>query len=486
MFEWLGKKLAARPTPIGVEIGAQTIRLAQCTRDGRDWHLAAAASADIPAELHDRPAERAIFIQKSLAELLRSGGFSGRDAALALPPGLVHVRHVRTARLSDDETRLALPWELKGKLPVDPSEAEIRHVIAGEVTPQQEPQHEVIVMASPRQAVLELVELARRAKLNVQAVHVQAKAIVDCFGHVYRRKSDAEMTNCFIDIGHDGTRVVVARANGLLFVRHVPVGAHHIHDAIAAALQISPAEARLLRSDADASAGVLTETRQATQAVLSEGDRSEPRFMVRPGISTSPETGDAVLTPQDRRRPGLSDLRRADLRPSISDAPADPAQRRARPADAFGGFVATDRAATVAGAPDAGAFDRAAPDRAATAHLTRQGSADAAAAPVIARLVDELNLCRRYHDAAFPRHPINRLIFVGGAARERSLCQQIARALGVCAQLGDPMVRMSRTMTPTIQSGIDRRLPQPGWAVAIGLSMGAVAQPVVVADRKVA
>jgi hypothetical protein len=61
---------------------------------------------------------------------------------------------------------------------------------------------------------------------------------------------------------------------------------------------------------------------------------------------------------------------------------------------------------------------------------------------------------------------------VGGESRHRALCQHIARELGLAAQLGDPLVRMSRSSEVGIESGIDRRQPQPAWAVAVGLSLG--------------
>jgi hypothetical protein len=40
------------------------------------------------------------------------------------------------------------------------------------------------------------------------------------------------------------------------------------------------------------------------------------------------------------------------------------------------------------------------------------------------------------------------------------------------AQIGDPLMRMGKTTEVGVESGIDRRQPQPAWAVAIGLSMG--------------
>jgi Tfp pilus assembly PilM family ATPase len=109
---------------------------------------------------------------------------------------------------------------------------------------------------------------------------------------------------------------------------------------------------------------------------------------------------------------------------------------------------------------------------------SRAEAVDQACAPLLAKLVDELQLCRRYYESTFPNKPVDRLVFVGGEARQRTLCQQIAQSMGLAAQVGDPLVRMGRVSDIGIESGIDRRQPQPGWAVAIGLSLGpATAQP---------
>ncbi len=89
------------------------------------------------------------------------------------------------------------------------------------------------------------------------------------------------------------------------------------------------------------------------------------------------------------------------------------------------------------------------------------------------RLVEELELCRRYYETTFPGRPVTRLIFIGGEARQKTLCLQIAQHMSLAAQIGDPMVRVGKNCDIPIESGIDKKQPQPGWAVAIGLSMGA-------------
>ena len=94
----------------------------------------------------------------------------------------------------------------------------------------------------------------------------------------------------------------------------------------------------------------------------------------------------------------------------------------------------------------------------------------------LTKLIEELDLCRRYFEGTFPNKPVERLVFIGGEARQRGLCAGIAQQLGLAAQVGDPMVRMGRISDIGVESGIDRRQPQPNWAVAIGLSMGPPAQ----------
>lgn len=86
------------------------------------------------------------------------------------------------------------------------------------------------------------------------------------------------------------------------------------------------------------------------------------------------------------------------------------------------------------------------------------------------KLADELEMCRRYHDATFPARPITRLIFCGGGARDRLLCAAVAQHMSLPAQIGDPLVRFNRSMLPALAC-LDRREPQPAWASAIGLSL---------------
>src|SRR5262245_26925690 len=191
--------LAPRANPIGVELGTDSLRLAQVQRipsaSGFEHKLIAAASADIPDHVRRDPQARFQFFIDTTRELLASGQFRGRQAILALPAASMFIQHLRMAKMDEAETKKALPWESRGKLPIDPSQALIRHLIAGEVYHDQEPKNEVIVMAAARDWVNQFLAAAARAKLDVIGMNVEPKAMVDCFAHVFRRKTDSEMTN---------------------------------------------------------------------------------------------------------------------------------------------------------------------------------------------------------------------------------------------------------------------------------------------------
>ena len=408
MLSFLKKCLGPKPRPIGVDFGSDSVKLAQVAQADGDWKLIAAASVDVPSHVrHDMPAKMA-FLAQSVRELVVQGKFVGRDAIIGLPAASMYMQHLRLPKTDDETLKKSIPWEVRGKLPIEPGSAVLRYHVAGEVFQDQEPRQEVIVMAAGRDVVSGFLNMAAKAKLDVIGMNVEPRAIVDCFGHIYRRKVDAETTNAFIDIGFSSTRVVIACGAHILFARSIPIGGDHLSRAVSTTLKIDLEQARQARWQL-----------AANQPVASEMQKKQ---------EFSPEEGCSALN----AIMGIGEGRTA--------APAQP--------------QTTTRAA-----PQIELIERAMLEP-------------------LRRLVEEIDFCRRYYEASFPNKPVGRLIFIGGEAKQRWTCQQIAQEIGIAAQVGDPLVRMGRISDISPDSGIDRRQPQPNWAVAIGLSMGPVATSV--------
>lgn len=90
--------------------------------------------------------------------------------------------------------------------------------------------------------------------------------------------------------------------------------------------------------------------------------------------------------------------------------------------------------------------------------------------PKLAEIADEIARCLVYYERSFNANAVDKAVFLGGEAHNSRLCQCIARRLNLPATIGDPMagLRLSQGL-----EGIETGKPQPSWAVAVGLSIGA-------------
>ncbi|MCE5276785.1 MAG: pilus assembly protein PilM [Planctomycetaceae bacterium] len=111
-------------------------------------------------------------------------------------------------------------------------------------------------------------------------------------------------------------------------------------------------------------------------------------------------------------------------------------------------------------APEAARLRRQSPAAAGEAALDQ--AIDASAAP----LARELTQCLRYYESVFLSPAVERAVIVGGGACDARLCQSLGRQLNLPVSGGDPLVRVKRRSGQV--SG-----PQPDWAVAVGLGLGA-------------
>ena len=435
MLSFVQSWFSAASSPIGVDFGSDCLRMAQVEEADKEYRLVAAASADVPAHVRNDPSARFGFFGETIRELMASGNFRGRRVVLNLPASMMYIQHLRLPKMDDEALKKALIWEARGKLPIDPTQAVLRHIVAGEIYHDQEPKYEIVLMAARRDWVEQYLAAAAKARLDVAGMNVEPKALLDCFSHIFRRKTDVESTTCFVDIGCTASRAVIARSGRIQFARVIPVGGEHFSRAVNTALQIPLEDARLLRIKIAASQPI-EEPKQRRSAAPGE----------RPSGDPIEGTGFALLN---------AAVAAAEKRDPEMDLPADVS---AKPLSQ----VAMSAQVETAIDPQPGSAVTSA-DR---------DSVEQACREPLSRLVEELALCRRYYEATFPNQPVERLVFIGGEARQRALCQSVAREMGVAAQIGDPLARMVRQSEVGIESGIDRRTPQPSWAIAVGLSMG--------------
>ena len=289
-----GKSGDARP--IGVDFGTDSLKLAQVAMVDGEPKLIAAASIEVPGHVRHSVAARMAFFMESVRDLLLQGNFQGRQVVLALPAASMLIQHLRLPKMDDATLKKTLPWESRGKLPIDPSAALLRHLIAGEVYHESEARNEVIVLAAARDLINQFLAAADKAKLDVVGMTVEPVAITSCFSHLHVRKEDAAAVTCYVDIGTTSSRAVIAQGSKILFARSIKVGSEHLTRAVANNLKINIDDARVLRIK---SASAKTDQDNNAQAVCTEsdGDKSEDISFA----SAANESGISAAVATDRR-----------------------------------------------------------------------------------------------------------------------------------------------------------------------------------------
>lgn len=431
MLSFVQSWFAPATAPIGVDFGSDCLRMAQVELIGNEHHLVAAAKADVPTHVRNDPAARFAFFAETVRDLLTQNNFRGRRVVLSLPASLMHIQHLRVPKMDEEALKKGLVWEARGKLPFDPTQAVLRHLIAGEVYHDQEPKYEVILLAARRDLVDQYLAAANKAKLTIASMNVEPKATVDCFSHIYRRQSDVEATTCYVDIGCTATRATIAKGGKIQFARVIPIGGEHFSRAVATAFRIPLEQARQMR----------LQVAESSEETAAKGGSASPAAVQEPAGEVS-EAASLEGTGFSLLNAGVA---AAERRESTSQPAAAPEPQPV--SEPQGSAIAPDN----------------------------RRKMDEACHEPLSRLIEELSLCRRYFEAAFHEQPVQRLLFIGGEANQRGLCQRIAREMGIAAQVGDPLCRMSKHTLPGVEIGIDRRIPQPGWTIAIGLSMGPAA-----------
>jgi type IV pilus assembly protein PilM len=248
------KIVKGRILPIGVDLGSSSVKLVQLREADGTHELIAAAAMDVPPECKGNFQARLDFCAGAIRKLLSSNGFKGRMCVLGIPAQETFVHHVKIPKAPAEQAPQAVLRELQGKLPFPARDAEVRHIVAGDVVGEGEPRQEVIVVAASRRSVSSQLAMARKARLEVAGMNVECCAIVDCFARLFRRATDQKRAILFIDIGQSTTQVALSHGSRLVFARNLTTAGEHLDEALARKTGVANEDASRLRRDITAMA----------------------------------------------------------------------------------------------------------------------------------------------------------------------------------------------------------------------------------------
>lgn len=410
---------SSQSQPIAIDFGSSSVKLLQMS-SGDQFKIAAAAELQIPDEARGNSQQRLEFFAKKIPIALSKGGFTGKRAICSIPSPQTVISHMQIAVCDGDEHDELVNTQLAIQTGCLPQAMVVRTVNVADVSKEGQNKSEVICFAIPREIVMSYVELLKKCKLQVVGVHTEIMAMMRAFENVQRREEDSNETTLLVDLGWGCTKVAIYQGQQLVFAKCIRVGGRHFDQCLAESLSMDVAEVREYRLSHDVFA--------ATEAPAS----------VAPAMATA-----ATHEPEE-----LPALLRAGTSQAHNEAESTDSQ-----------LAEPQPATSCADEPTSGP---------AIINSNDSSSSNSNITELLDELSDELSGCLRYHQSVFKNQSIDRMVFVGGEARQVGLCQQLAKALRLPAHLGDPLASFSSNSslkTPGLKLG----QAQPDWAVACGL-----------------
>ena len=230
--------------PIGVDLGARSVKLVQlsadrqCVREASRWDVSADQGSDTPSP------DDWVEALKNAREGHR---FQGRDAVICLTGRDLFLQNIRVPKVDSENMQRVVEQEVAGRLPYGVSDAEIRFIEAGDVRQGGVTMREVIAMACRRDELQQSLDVIGRAGLHPVAVDVEPAALLRSCVSQFRRDNDLRQRTMCVHLGYSRSVVVIAEGDDVLFIKYLDIGGKQMDESLAAALDMPVEEAAALR-----------------------------------------------------------------------------------------------------------------------------------------------------------------------------------------------------------------------------------------------
>jgi type IV pilus assembly protein PilM len=255
--------LGKNSCPIGIDIGAHSIKMLQLESNGAGFRAIAAACKDLPDDLPDNGEHRIEALADIIQQMLTTAPFSGRKVVSCLPESAIHYKNLRMPSMPPDELERAVMWEASDRLNMKTDTFHLQFYNAGEVMQGDETRQELILMAAPIEVVNDHIRLLQKCNLRPVAIDAAPSAHARCLTADQPVSPDAA-ASVILDVGYQATKVMILRNGRLSFFKMIDIGGRDFDRTVAQHLNLS------LNDAAD--------VRRRLQTQSSEDGDSQPLF----------------------------------------------------------------------------------------------------------------------------------------------------------------------------------------------------------------
>lgn len=209
--------------------------------------LRTAVQSSIPEIQSTDPATIDRVITDSLKSVVVDHRLRGRQVVSCLGADELIVETVRLPQLPPDEIAKAVHWEASERLPIPVADAEVRHLVAGEVRQDNSAKLEVILVACPRDLIRRRLTILENAGLAPVGLDIEPCAFLRSLQRA--QGLPESVRTAYLYCSENGSTVMFAEGRRILFLKSIAMGGRHFDEAISQTLGIDRIMAQQMRAE---------------------------------------------------------------------------------------------------------------------------------------------------------------------------------------------------------------------------------------------
>ena len=220
--------LAQRSTPLlGIDISSSAIRVIELARLCDGWRVEHYAEHELPRPvMREGSIVQVDQITQALIDVIQKSGSRLKEAAMALPPGLV-IRKMLTMPndLSEDEIELQVESEAAQNLPFPLNELNTDFGVVGPSAMNPE-SVDVMLVATRKETISERLEIAQTAGIRTVVIDIESQALMAALNSTNDSANTliATRAQAVLQIGRDSSYFFVENHRTLIFEHELTIG----------------------------------------------------------------------------------------------------------------------------------------------------------------------------------------------------------------------------------------------------------------------
>jgi len=267
---------------LAIDFGARSIKAVKLSRTGDGYRLDNFGMVLTPPEsiLHGEIKD-VDSVTQALEKMLRKKGIHDRNSIICITGQKVIVREITTPLMNEKELMDGLQWEAPKYVPYDLKESLLDAKKIEELEEKEgNKMMKVLLVAAPKSLVNQQIEVLKKVKIQPRVVDIVSNAQIRVFENyltpVSSNEADGNQMDVILSMGASTTEITLIEGDRLKFTRTILKGGNDITRLIEKKLEVSFAEAEILKRRIGLSLPIQPATKEESEISPEEETARKP------------------------------------------------------------------------------------------------------------------------------------------------------------------------------------------------------------------